>query len=304
VSRSERVSIIDAAARGIGAMLGSGKPATIAGLYTMLDLANERDYRLSNFSDLQAFFRDPPAELEAEIDEAFGGPRTRKSLSSALKIAMIGKSGESYSLGQAIDIDQLFGCHPSGGPALEGKARLSVIYLAHLTQDEQQNFLAVLFAYMKIWMLKQGDHLSGMLYIDEIAPFCPPVRKPPAKQGLIDLLKQARKYGLCLSLATQSPGDLDYKALGNIGTVALGRVTQRQDIEKVSGFLRSMPGVDSDAIVAALPGSKRGEFVIMNPNHLDGPTPIQARWLATEHRLVGQDAIGELITLADRETLG
>ena len=86
--------------------------------------------------------------------------------------------------------------------------------------------------------------------------------------------------------------------------MALGRVTMRQDIDKVSGYLRSMSGVDSDAIVEGLPGHKRGEFVIMNPNHLPGPTLMQGRWLATEHRLVGQDSIGELITSEDRERLG
>lgn len=302
VVRGDRVSIIDAAARGIGSILGNDKPATIAGLYTILDLASQRDYRLADFDDLHAFLRDPPAELEVEIDEAFGCSRVRKKLSSSLRVAMIGKSGESYNLGRAIDVDQLFGLR-CPGPAEQGKARLSIIYLAHLTQDEQQDFLAVLFAYIKNWMLKQGDHLSGMLYIDEIAPFCPPVRKPPAKQGLIDLLKQARKYGLCLALATQSPGDLDYKALGNIGTVALGRVTQRQDIEKVSGLLRSMPGVDSDAIVAALPGHKRGDFVLINADHLSTPTRMRGRWLATQHRLVTEAELRDRVRLGGAQAL-
>jgi hypothetical protein len=147
---------------------------------------------------------------------------------SKLKVATIGLNGQRYNLGQSIDVNQLFGLKVPG-PAYEGRARLSIIYLAHLSQDHQQEFLATLFASMYQWMLTQGDDLSGLLYMDEIAPFCPPVAKPPAKAGLMLL---------------QSPGDLDYKALGQIGTVALGRMSQRQDVGKVDGFLRSMANID------------------------------------------------------------
>ncbi|MHC4238034.1 MAG: ATP-binding protein [Planctomycetota bacterium] len=227
----------------------------------------------------------------------------RKSMLSKLKVATIGLNGQRYNLGQSIDVNQLFGLKVPG-PAYEGRARLSIIYLAHLSQDHQQEFLATLFASMYQWMLTQGDDLSGLLYMDEIAPFCPPVAKPPAKAGLMLLLRQARKYGLCTVLATQSPGDLDYKALGQIGTVALGRMSQRQDVGKVDGFLRSMANIDAGAISEGLANHKQGEFIVINPNHLSGPQAIKARWLATEHRLVGRDSIGELVSLDDRERFG
>jgi len=216
---------------------------------------------------------------------------------------MSGSSQLLYSTGDCIDVPELLGLRRPG-PAWEGKARLSIIYLAHLSPDEQQLFLSLLFSSMSRWMLSLDGSLAGLLYIDEVAPFCPPVRKPPAKQGLINLLKQARKYGLCLSLATQSPGDLDYKALGNIGTVALGRVTQRQDIAKIEGLLRSMPNIDSQGLVRTLPAQRPGEFILVNNEHLAGPTSMRSRWLATEHRLVTDPELRDLVADEDRVRLG
>lgn len=305
VSRSQRIETIDGVANGLATMLGAGgksRDEVVAGLFNMLDLANRHDYALSNFGDLGGFLNDPPLELADAIEEYLPKSK-RKSLFSKLKSTTMGLKGQRYNLGQNIDIPQLFG-HRQPGPAWEGKARLSIIYLAHLSLENQQEFLAALFAAMYQWMITQSSELGGVLYMDEIAPFCPPVAKPPAKHGLMMLLRQARKYGLCTVLATQSPGDLDYKALGQIGTVALGRVTQRQDIGKVDGFLRSMPDIDSGAISEGLAGHKRGEFVVINPNHLEGPQAIQARWLATEHRIVERDSIGELVSLEDRERFG
>jgi hypothetical protein len=301
----QRTEIIDGVARGLATLLGangSTRSDVIAGLHNMLDLANVHDYALSNFDDLFGFLSDPPQELAERINWALPESR-RKSMLSKLKVATIGLNGQRYNLGQSIDVNQLFGLKVPG-PAYEGRARLSIIYLAHLSQDHQQEFLAALFASMYQWMLTQGDDLSGLLYMDEIAPFCPPVAKPPAKAGLMLLLRQARKYGLCTVLATQSPGDLDYKALGQIGTVALGRMSQRQDVGKVDGFLRSMADIDAGAISEGLANHKQGEFIVINPNHLSGPQAIKARWLATEHRLVGRDSIGELVSLDDRERFG
>jgi len=298
----DRIALMESIAQGLGNMLGNSKEGTIAGFYTILEYADQHGLECSNLDDLSMFLADPPAELAAELEHIMPA-KVRSNMLSSLKIRLKGMNGLMYAMGQGIDIDELFGLRLPG-PLTYGKARLSIIYLAHLSQERQQEFLALLFSSMYSWMLTQDDSLSGVLYLDEIAPFCPPVSKPPAKAGLMLLLRQARKYGLCTVLATQSPGDLDYKALGQIGTVALGRITQGRDIGKVDGMLRSMPNVDAGAIVEALPGHKRGEFVIVNSDHLAAPESIQARWLATEHRLVAQKDIGAFVSDDDREILG
>jgi len=298
----DRVAIMESIACGIGTMLGNSKDGTIAGFYTILEYADQHGLECSNLGDLEMFLADPPNELADELEHIMPA-KVRANMLASLKIRLKGMNGLLYAMGQGIDIDELFGLRLPG-PLTYGKARLSIIYLAHLTQERQQEFLALLFSAMYRWMLRQSDALSGVLYLDEIAPFCPPVSKPPAKAGLMMLLRQARKYGLCTVLATQSPGDLDYKALGQIGTVALGRITQGRDIGKVDGMLSTIPNIDSGAIVAALPGHKRGEFVIVNPDHLAAPESIQARWLATEHRIVERQSIGLLVSDDDREILG
>ena len=65
----------------------------------------------------------------------------------------------------------------------------------------------------------------------------PPVRNTPAKNALIKLLKKGRKYGIGCLLATQSPGDLDYKGLANVGTWLAGRITQTADLDKLKKFM-------------------------------------------------------------------
>ena len=52
----------------------------------------------------------------------------------------------------------------------------------------------------------------------------PAVGKPATKGPMEGLLKRARSAGIGLFLATQSPGDLDYKCRDQILTWLLGRV--------------------------------------------------------------------------------
>lgn len=302
-SPEDRIMVMDNIATSIANMLDGGKDGTVAGFYTILHYADRVGLKCRDFNHLDMFLADPPADLKVELD-VFWSDRARAKLRESLRIKGTGVGSLLYGMGQGIDVDELFGLKVPG-PANEGRARISVIYLAHLNEARQQEFLALLFGSMYRWMLSQGDYLSGLLYMDEIAPFCPPVKKPPAKKGLMLLLRQARKYGLCTVLATQSPGDLDYKALGQIGTVALGKMTQRQDIAKVGGLLNGFAGVDAEAIVEALPGAGMGQFVVINADHLDGPTPVQGRWLATEHKgPVEAERILEMVSDTDRATLG
>ena len=68
-----------------------------------------------------------------------------------------------------------------------------------------------------------SPELQALFYIDEVAPFIPPVEKPSCKEDLELLFKQARKFGIGCLIATQNPGDVDYKALSQFGTWVIGR---------------------------------------------------------------------------------
>lgn len=84
-----------------------------------------------------------------------------------------------------LDIDELFGLY-EGGPASKGKARLSVISLVGLDDSERDQFIADLCKAMHTWMLTlDGTQTWGLLHIDEVAPYLPPVRQPASKEPSI-----------------------------------------------------------------------------------------------------------------------
>lgn len=298
----ERLRAIGATAADIAGMVGERSEATIAGIYSILDHADRSGHGCESLDALSAYLKDPPAALASEL-EVLLPKRPRQRLVQAIAVKQSGVNRLFYRLGKPIDLYELFGCRYPG-PAFENRVRLSIIYLAHLAPEVQQRFLSLLFSAMYRWMLSLDGSLCGLLYIDEIAPFCPPVTKPPAKAGLMKLLRQARKYGLCCLLATQSPGDVDYKALGQIGTLALGRLPEDAGLARVASMLRSVPGMDAGKTLRTLARRRPGEFLVINPDHLDGPTAMKSRWIATEHRVVAEREIKNLVADEDRERLG
>ncbi len=204
--------------------------------------------------------------------------------------------------GVPIDIDVLLGrSGPGATPA--GKTRVAVIYLNTLHAQEDKEFIvAALADRLYSWMLRNpSPELQALFYIDEVAPFIPPVEKPACKEDLELLFKQARKFGVGCLIATQNPGDVDYKALSQFGTWVIGRLATRQDLKKVEPALASLAGADTDAIVAALPGLKPGELVLLSPDHFDAPCPLATRRLVTAHETLDEAAVERLAQARWRE---
>ena len=94
------------------------------------------------------------------------------------------------------------------------------------------------------------------MFIDEIAPYIPPVKVPACKENLELLFRQGRKYGVSCLIATQSPGDIDYKAIGQFSTFILGTLNTKQDIEKVKKRLESVAPKEIDYIVNSYTNGK------------------------------------------------
>lgn len=72
----------------------------------------------------------------------------------------------------------------------------------------------------------------------------------------MDLLRRGRSAGVGVFIATQSPGDLDYKCRENIRTWFVGKVAQKPAIDKMKPLL-------SDCrinIEGKLAQAKTGEF--------------------------------------------
>ena len=304
VRPEDRIRAFGAIAQALASMVGSEKGDVVAAFSVILEYADRNGLACENLEDFSNFLADPPMALAQEMDVALDD-KARAKVHKALRLKMMGSNRLMFDLGKPIDVDEMFGLY-TGGPADNGKARLSIIYLNTLTsQEDKEIFVSLLCSALYQWMLTlDGSQLWGMFYMDEVAPYLPPVKNPASKQALMMLLRQARKYGLCCLLATQSPGDIDYKALGQVGTMALGRIVGERALGKVEPVLRAQPNLDTEAIINGLPGMPKGRFVLVNPDVYEHPVEAQVRWLVTKHVNIPADRLTDIVTDEDRENFG
>ncbi len=209
--------------------------------------------------------------------ESFYPSKERFALAMQLNNLLASPSFQLWLEGVPMDIGQLL-------YDASGKPRVSVIYIAHLSDAERMFFVSLLLNNLVGWMRTQSGttSLRAMLYIDELFGYLPPVANPPSKMPLMTLLKQARAFGLGVLLATQNPVDLDYKALSNAGTWFIGRLQTERDklrileaLESVASSAGTQLGRDDyDKIITGL--GKR-VFLMHNVN-LSQPVVFETRW--------------------------
>ncbi|MEP2777439.1 MAG: DUF87 domain-containing protein [Luteolibacter sp.] len=185
----------------------------------------------------------------------------------------------------------------------DGKPRISVFSIAHLSDTERMFFVSLLLNQMLGWMRTQRGttSLRALLYMDEIYGFLPPTANPPSKRPMMTMLKQGRAFGLGCLLATQNPVDLDYKALSNIGTWFLGRLQTERDKMRVLDGLEGAAGsqnakFDRKQMEVLLSGLGNRVF-LMNNVHEDGPVLFHVRWVMSY--LTGPLARGQIKGLMD-----
>ncbi len=204
--------------------------------------------------------------------------RARQKLAMALNNIVAAPSFQSWIRGEPIDIQRLL-YQPNGLP------RVSVFYLAHLSEPERQFIITLLLENLLGWMRMQSGtpSLRALLYIDEMFGYFPPhPYNPPTKQPILRLLKQARAFGLGLILATQNPGDLDYKGLSNAGTWFIGRLLSENDRAKVMAGLQSLADAQS-ALNLREVGQLVADiaprvFLMHNVHNAGGPLLVHTRW--------------------------
>lgn len=245
----------------------------------------------------------PPTSLRSVIEVLEAGPerfarylaakRIRAATQRAARLE-VGARRLLFHEGVPIDIDLLLGRRPDVAPP-PGKTRVSIIYLNTLHgQEDKEFFVGALADRLYAWMLAHpSPTLQAVFFIDEVAPFIPPVRKPACKEDLAILYKQARKFGVGCIAATQNPGDLDYKAMGQFGTWALGRLATRQDLKKVEPALRALVP-DAAGVIEALPSLRPGELVLVSPDHYAAPCPLATRRLFTPHLTIDEEGVSAL----------
>lgn len=220
----------------------------------------------------------PPFERIGVMDlESFFPSKDRTSLAMNLNNLLASPGFAAWMEGEPLDIPRLLWTP-------EGKPRVSILSIAHLSDAERMFFVTLLLNEVLGWIRTQSgtSTLRALLYMDEVFGFFPPVANPPSKTPMLTLLKQARAYGLGVLLATQNPVDLDYKGLANAGTWFLGRLQTERDkmrvIEGLEGASATAGATfDRKRTEQILAGLKSRVF-LMNNVHEDEPVLFHTRW--------------------------
>jgi len=270
--------------------------AAVAGLLTLMDidadpiqsrefilLSNilDHNWRAGKGIDLAGLIHaigQPPFGKVGFLDlETFYPQTERFKLSMRINNLLASPKFASWTQGAPLDIRSLL-------YTKEGRPRLSILSISHLSDKERMFFVTILLNEVLSWVRSQPGttSLRALLYMDEVFGYFPPTANPPSKTPMLTLLKQARAYGLGVVLATQNPVDLDYKGLSNMGTWFLGRLQTERDKARVLEGLEgasaeSGAGFDKQKMEETLAGLGSRVFLMHNV-HEDAPVVFQTRW--------------------------
>ncbi len=217
---------------------------------------------------------DPPfSKLGAFELEEFYPKDERSELATALNSQIASPSFQVWTQGQPLNIHELLWTP-------EGRPRHSVLYLAHLSDEERMFFVTLLLTAVEAYIRTQpgSSSLKTILYFDELFGYMPPVANPPSKEPLLRLLKQARAFGLGLLLVTQNPVDPHYKGLGNAGTWFIGKLQAERDKSRLlDGLEGAREGLERGELDRTVSAIDKRTFLLHNV-HSDGQEIFKTRW--------------------------
>jgi hypothetical protein len=226
--------------------------------------------------DLVKLVSNPPfATVGALPLDDFFPPKDRQALMIKMNGLLASPKFAAWRSGEPFDLNTLL-------KAPDGRPRLSIFSVAHLSDEERIFAVAQLLERTQSWMRKQGGSstVRAVILIDEIFGYFPPSpANPPTKQPLLALLKQARAFGVSIVLATQNPIDLDYRGLANIGTWLVGRLQTEQDKNRIRDALMGAAAASQttpaqiDALISALEPRK----FLLHSVHRPAPTVFASR---------------------------
>ena len=241
--------------------------------------------------------QNPPFVKVGVLDlDSFYPAKDRFGLAMLLNNLLAAPTFQTWLEGEALDIGRMLFTS-------EGKPRVSIFSIAHLSDSERMFFVSLLLNEVLGWVRAQPGtgSLRAIIYMDEIFGFFPPVAEPSSKRPLLTLLKQARAFGVGVLLATQNPVDLDYKGLANAGTWFIGRLQTERDKDRL---LEGLEGVaagsdahfDRQEMEETLAGLGSRVFLMYNA-HEDAPVTFSTRW--TMSYLAGPLTRAQIKTLMD-----
>ncbi len=240
--------------------------------------ANWRQERDLDLASIIGQIQKPPFQKAGVMDlETFFPAKDRFALAMAFNNLLASPNFAAWLKGDPLDIGGLL-------YTAEGKPRISIVSIAHLSDAERMFFVSLLLNQLLSWVRAQSGttSLRAVFYMDEIFGYFPPTANPPSKKPLLTLLKQARAYGLGIVLATQNPVDLDYKGLSNAGTWFIGRLQTERDKMRVMDGLEgaaseAQTAFDKPAMERLIAGLGSRVFLLNNV-HEGQPQLFKTRW--------------------------
>ncbi|MGE3228478.1 MAG: helicase HerA-like domain-containing protein [Hyphomicrobium sp.] len=225
-------------------------------LSVALRILGSRHSREVTLGDLIHLLEDEDAELTDLTQRMDPSGRIRRDLIAQLDSLRHRNSALFEGGGESLRMESLLGLGPY---ARDGRTRLSIIYTGFLGDNENILFWVAQFLSeaLRFCQRNPNEELQAVVMFDEADLYIPANAKPATAEPLQSLLKRARSAGLGLMLATQSPGDLDYKSRDQITSWFIGRVREDTALRKLKAAFQSESGLDPAAV---LPGQTVGEF--------------------------------------------
>ena len=206
--------------------------------------------------DLIGLLEDEDPELTELTQRMDPSGRIRRDLVAQLDSLRHRNSALFEGGGEPLRMERLLGHGPHG--RTDNRTRLSIIYTGFLGDNENILFWVSQFLSeaLRFCQRNPNDGLQAVVMFDEADLYIPANAKPATAEPLQSLLKRARSAGLGIMLATQSPGDLDYKSRDQITSWFIGRVREDTALRKLRAAFQSESGLDPSAGAARADGGR------------------------------------------------
>ena len=258
----EQQLLANLSAAALGDMLHLGNSATHQKLSGTLSVAlrvlgmRSRGNAEVTLADLIHLLEDEDPDFTDLTQRMDPSGRFRRDLVGQLDSLRLRNAALFEPGGETMNMESLLGIGPY---TRAGRTRLSIVYTGFLGDNENILFWVAQFLSeaLRFCQRNPNDELQAVVMFDEADLYIPANSKPATAEPLQSLLKRARSAGLGIMLATQSPGDIDYRSRDQITSWFIGRVREDTALRKLKAAFQSESGLDA---VAVLPNQTVGEF--------------------------------------------
>ncbi len=234
----ERNAAVDAAVEALVPRVGANRPGARAAREKAVLTEAMWWFALGAGHDLGAFI-DLLANLPEHVSEQTRGPQIAADLADRLRAA---RTTDPLFAGSGEPADPGLLLTPPPGK----RARISVISRVGMASDEQwHGFVNQLQMALFTWVKRNpasDSPLGGLLVMDEAQDLVPSAGATACSESTRRLASQARKYGLGLLFATQSPKALHNSIPGNATTQLFGLLNAPVQIAAARELARAKGG--------------------------------------------------------------